>query len=110
MNSKRPAQRTLLTTIDICKTFDAIPYTTKIPKCTTDLVGHESLKVGPAKSTFSLPTNCTKDHQHTSQVTLDNTAISQKHHKNHWSHQRHITKFQGPHTRHHQNISCGLGD
>ena len=37
------------------------------------------LKVAPTKSTFTLLTNYTKEHQHTPQLRLDNTAIPHKH-------------------------------
>ena len=37
------------------------------------------LKIAPTKSTITLLTNYTKEHQHTPQLTLDNTAIPQKH-------------------------------
>ena len=37
------------------------------------------LKVAPTKSTVTLITNYTKEHQHTPQLTLDNTAIPHKH-------------------------------
>ena len=37
------------------------------------------LKVTPTKSTITLLTNYTKEHQHTPQLTLDNTAIPHKH-------------------------------
>ena len=37
------------------------------------------LKVAPTKSTITLITNYTKEHRHTPQLTLDNTAIPHKH-------------------------------
>ena len=37
------------------------------------------LKVAPTKSTITLLTNYTKEHQHTQQLTLDNTAIPHEH-------------------------------
>ena len=37
------------------------------------------LKVSPTKSTITLLTNYTKEHRHTPQLTLDNTAIPHKH-------------------------------
>ena len=37
------------------------------------------LKVAPTKSTITLLTNYTKEHRHTPQLTLDNTAIPHKH-------------------------------
>ena len=37
------------------------------------------LEAAPTKSTITLLTNYTKEHRHTSQLTLDNTAITHKH-------------------------------
>ena len=37
------------------------------------------LKVAPTKSTITLLTNYTKEHRHTPQLTLDNTAVPNKH-------------------------------
>ena len=37
------------------------------------------LKVAPTKSTITLLTNYTREHRHTPQLTLDNTAIPHKH-------------------------------
>ena len=56
-----------------------------IPTTTAQLKGYlntlqtwldtNRLKVAPTKSTITLLTNCTKEHRHTAQLTLDNTAI-----------------------------------
>ena len=53
--------------------------TTRPPKHTTDLVRHEPTKKAPTKSKIILLANCTREHQHTPQPTLDNVAISHKH-------------------------------
>ena len=60
-----------------------------IPTATAQLQGYlntlqtwfnmNQLKVAPTKSTIILLTNYTKELRHTSQLTLDNTAIPHKH-------------------------------
>ena len=60
-----------------------------IPTAKTQLQGYlnilqiwfdmNHLKVAPTKSTITLLINYTKEHKHTPQLTLDNTAIPHKH-------------------------------